>query len=565
MKFKDRAARFAVTAGLAAAMTLGGVAPALSAFATETSSSDTSAASTTDATTSASGTGDVTISKRADGDATTIYGYQIFTADVVDQTVGATTQKVASNIDWASTDVQSLVVAAIQQVDSSYTSTTAQAAADWLSAHQSGSGTDVVVNSSDAFGLIAKALRGSSITPTTITPGTTATGLPAGYWLFVTSEASTTDTSDSALVDQVGTAPIYAIVGGSALTISQKTNLPTVDKQVLNDKDGSAWGKYADSQVGQSVQYKITGTVVDTIDSYDTYYYKFTDNLGSGLTADSTSVKVTITDGSTETTVTPSATSLLTNSDGTSTLTVEFTDLKQAAKEAGVALDASSIVTVYYTAQLNSKALVAGAVNQNDVYLTYSNNPGTESHGDTTPSHAYDYTYELMLYKVDSSDSTKALSDAKFTIQATGPDEGGTGTQYVQSDGTLGDTAYEFTTDSKGGIYVTGLDAGTYTVVETQAPDGYNKVAPFTFSITPVFGGTDGSLSKLAVGTSDSNIATANEYNGVVQVTVKDKAGSTLPLTGQAGITVAWVAGGVLLTVGVVHLVRSRRRGESQE
>lgn len=534
-------ARAAVTAGLTIAMSLGGaLGPATMAFA-------------------AANDGQVTITKRADNDNTTLQGYQIFKADVADKDDGS---KVASNLEWASDQVQADVQTATGKNFSS-----AQEAADYL-ATLSTSGSGYILANSDVLNTIANTLRNdASITPTTVTPGTASTGMSTGYWLFVTSKDSTNNTDMASKVDQTGTSPIFAIVGGNALTINQKATIPTVDKFVKNDKSGSDWGKVADSEVGQELNYKLVGTVADNVSTYDTYYYKFTDTLSAGLTADANSVVVKIQNGTDESEITTGFTkSLDDNTDGTSKLSVEFTDLKAAAKRAGITLDSNSKVNVYYNAKLDaSKAYkVASEDNPNEVKLTYSNNPNTDSKGDTTTHKVTDYTYKLAIAKVDSTEPTKKLQGAEFTIQATGADEG-TSTKYVQSDGTLGDTAYVFKTDVNGEISVKGLDAGTYTVSETMAPAGYNTVAPFTFTIDPTWNDDATALEKVTVSDSsesvDSSFSTTSKQ---VELTVKDKAGHGLPLTGQAGVTITWVAGGVVLAFGVSRVIRNRRENDAE-
>lgn len=544
---KHNIARMAATAGLALTMALGPVAAPVAAFA-------------------ADGTGSVTIKQNANNtsDATTTLGYQIFKADVVDNG----TSKTASNITWANDEVGKVVVEQIQKLDSSYKGTTAQDAADYLSTHlpaEGSSGTSTIIESDKLYSNIANTLRDDkNLTPTTLKIGE-AQNLSAGYWVFLTNSTSTDGGTN-----QVGSAPIYAVVGGSALTISPKTTLPTVTKQVKNDATGADWSNVADSQMGQSLQYRLIGTVVDAIPSYDTYYYKFTDTLSAGLTADSSTVAVTVETNGTSYTVpatdashTNYTTTLATNTDGTSVLRVEFTDLKSLEDSSGTAIPVNGTTKVYvtYSAALNSSAVVANGYNDNSVTLTYSNNPGTDSKGNSTPASVRDYTFRLNLVKVDSSQQSTKLSGAKFTIQATNPDEGA-GTQYVQADGTLGATAYEFETDSTGSIAVSGLDVGKYHVVETQAPNGYNTVAGFDFEIRATYD-TTGALTKVEASSSNSTAADAStDTAGLVTVTVKDKAGMSLPLTGQAGVTVTWIAGGVVLALGITHLVRSRKNAE---
>ena len=224
MEARNHFTHLALAGGLAAVLALGGMTlPGTMAFATDGTATQ----------------GDITINANTHvtSDTTTLLGYQLFKADVADQTVGSTTSKAVSNITWGSPQAQKAVEDAIKAIEPTYAGKTAQDAADWLSAHASGSGSATVVDANDAFGKIAAAMRTAGATAITITPGTKAT-LNEGYWLFVTNSDTTSD-----YIDKVGTAPIYAVVGGSAVTVDQKSSQPTVNKFIKNDATGSRLDK----------------------------------------------------------------------------------------------------------------------------------------------------------------------------------------------------------------------------------------------------------------------------------------------------------------------------------
>lgn len=552
---KHNIARAAVSAGLAIAMTFGGVAPATMAFA-----DDTPAAAST-----------ITI-KNVTGNQTSFKGYEIFKADVVDNGNG----KTVSNLAWANDDVKNAVNAEIVKLDSSYKGTSAQDAADWMNTHIQGTDATTAVDSTNDANAIAKVVEKLTNT-TTVKGGTASSKLESGYWLFVTDPASVdnkVDNVEGKKDTETFTSPIFTVIGGNTVTVTEKSSIPTVDKWVKNDKNDSAWGKVADSEAGQELNYKLVGTVAQDVATYDTYYYKFTDTLSAGLTADADSIVVKIENSGTETVVPTTAykKSVTTNTDSaqdvkdqTSTLSVEFEDLKAAAKNAGITLDANSKVNVYYNAKLDpTKAMkVASEDNPNEVKLTYSNNPHSTDHGETVPHKVTDYTYKLNIVKESSTTADTKLKGAEFTIRATGSDDDASKGMYVQKDGTLASTVYTFKTDDNGEIAVSGLDAGTYTVSETKSPDGYNKVADFTFTITPTWS-DDGTTLKALTVEDNSTAVDSNSNNSQVNLTVKDTPGSGLPLTGQAGVTVTFVAGALVLAFGVSRVVRNRKEQDAE-
>lgn len=593
MSMSKNIARLAVTAGLTAALSFGGVmAPVTMAFAE-------------------GATGSITINKVAeDNKDNTFKAYQIFKAKVDDVKDRG---KVASDIKWANEAISSKVIAAIQGsteykklVDENSAEPLADNAAapvvaEWLSQNVKGiastesSSEGTRVAPGDVLYEIAAAVSGmkqgvdpetsaGSLTADTLWTRPSTTG--DGYYLFVP-DGLADPTKPNTGKPNTSTSPIFAIVGGNPVVVTEKTSIPTVTKKVKND-GGSDWADKADSQMGQDVKYQLTGTVADNIATFGTYYYEFHDELSAGLTADVNTIVVTI-DGATV----EAANNYIPNVKDTKdqsgavtgqVLTVFFGDLKAAARSVNKTLTKDSHVVVTYKAKLDPKKAknvkVGGDGNLNSVRLIYSNNPMSDGRGESVPDTVRDYTYALQLVKEDFDDHSKKLENVEFTIKATGADElasGVEGTQFVQGDGSLGDDAHRFTTDSNGVISVKGLDAGTYTVEEVKTPGGYNTVPKFTFTIKAdglgkkegeVFeGASDPNTLKITGTTPASDLVNIDgvQTDGTVTLTVKNKKGSNLPLTGLNGVTFTWIAGGAVLCIGVAHLIRSRKQAEESE
>lgn len=563
MSMNKNIARLAVTAGLTAALSFGGVmAPVTMAFAAEGAA--------------ATATGSVTITNVKDND-TEFYGYQIFNADVA--IVNGKT--VVSNITWANDDVEAAVENVIK--DNGYGGTTAQDAADWITSNVTGTDETTRVDSNHIAYKIATAV--DDLTDKTTTTNRVASGLKHGYWLFVTK-------ADTINEGEAGTSPIFTVVGNAPVEITEKTGIPTVEKKIVSDADSKEHDA-ADSQIGQDVTYNLYGTIAENYDKYDTYFYEFSDQISKGLTLQSgakvyvyaskedakkdlTRMKATdITSYFNEVTAAAAT-------DGSKTTKWTCRDLKKVTD-----VNSGSCIVVSYKAQINADAIVAGAEsNENTVTLNYSNNPMTSEHGETQPDTVKDYTYGLKINKVDLG-TEAALDGAEFTIQATGADDGASKSLYVQKDGSLGSDPWKFVTANGGVIKVTGLDAGTYTVTEVAAPSGYAKVDPFTFEIKPSMNADDPGagfteltgvlttdqndkvIAGLTNGDSGDNKLTlkpdSEKTDGIFNITVGDTKQVGLPLTGLNGVTFTWIAGGAVLVIGVAHLIRSRKQAEESE
>ena len=590
MSMSKNIARLAVTAGLTAALSFGGViAPVTMAFATSGST--------------------VTFADGNYSKNTTYKGIQIFKATVA-TTEGATT---LSNIAWASdNEVKTAVLTAIRAKDPSFTSDHAQDAADWLSANAGVSGTDSKVASDNVLSLIAANLEGKPGWETTTAGNPSLSGLAAGYWLFLTAAAGKPDGKST----DAFTSPVYAVIDGvNPTTITPKKGVPTVEKKVLDDADAVAddikvsdkWKDVADSQIGQEVNYKLTGTIASNYATFSTYAYKFTDTLSGGLDYVNGSVEVYAVNNGAYTKIDTNHYSVK-YADTGKTLTVEF---KAGNGDKGLkdveGVTADTQIVVFYKAKLNGSAVIGNAAddkeggNPNTVKLEYSNNPYTEGTGETIEDTVADFAFKLNLNKVDQG-TEKGLAGAVFTIQS---DDANTNGQYVASKtdttarvvaGQLVTVAnannlpdyVKFTSGDDGKIAVSGLDAGSYKVTEVQTPDGsYTKAEPFTFTIKAGYdktamkvtdlkaevsesdkGRTDIAFGKLdgtagdhkLTGTGGTNVDT-----GEVTINVGNAKSVGLPITGLNGVTFTWIAGGAVLVVGVAHLIRSRKRAEESE
>lgn len=580
MSMNKNIARLAVTAGLTAALSFGGVmAPVTMAFA------EGAAGST------------VTFNDPTYQETTTYKGIQIFTANVSDSAV--------TNIQWAGSSqaekdaIRDVVVSAIDEAvkaeDStkSYSNINAQDAAEWLNEHaETNEATKVA--SDNVLNVIAKKLNTAAFSgawKATNQDNKSLSGLAAGYWLFLTNSVAEGSNNSS---KDVFTSPVYAVVDGvTDKVVTPKKSVPTVDKKIVSfrgDKELDA----SDSHVGQKVTYNLYGTVADNYDTYGSYFYQFSDQLSKGLTLetgftatlyankDLAQADINHANGTDVTSSFTQSAESVDSATGNKTTTWTCDNLKSVN---GVA--AGSCIVVSYKAKINSEATVGdNAGNTNTVKLEYSNNPMTIDHGTTVPDEVKTYTYGLKLNKVDLG-TEKALPDAKFTIKVKAAADSSLMGKYVQSDGTLGDDAHKFATGDDGAIAVTGLGAGTYTVEETDAPENYDKVAPFDFTIkSKSESGTSGESAnaekcvlsapsnQVIIGMPndkkgdnklEAETGTATNNDGTFNITVGDAKHVGLPLTGLNGVTFTWIAGGAVLCIGVAHLIRSRKQAEESE
>lgn len=189
--------------------------------------------------------------------------YQIFDANVVDDDNDA---KIATDLVWASDAVRDAALPVLHSAGMPNSQTTAQEAAEWLN-------TDSRLTSALSARL-ARSLQNSGAVSVALNAGTEAK-LPCGYWLIVADD-------DAIAQGEAGTAPIMALVGGSAVTVKPKAATPKVQKHVLEDST-AAWQKAADATVADDLYWRLSATVPAGLTAYDTYTVRFVDTMSAGL------------------------------------------------------------------------------------------------------------------------------------------------------------------------------------------------------------------------------------------------------------------------------------------
>lgn len=383
----------------------------------------------------------------------------------------------------------------------------------------------------------------------------TFTGLDYGYYVVAVPGATLANASS-----QYAT---LVSVHSTSVTAEIKGNLPTVDKKVQVNGTGK---DATDAKIGDTLTFTLTSTIPD-MSAYSTYTFNFKDTLSKGLTfGQVTSVKVEGANSplsvNTDYTVTPPTAP-------NNTLTVAMNDFK--AKQQA---NAGKKITVTYTATLNKDAVVGGAGNVNSATIQYSNNPSTNGTGDSEPSKVRVFTYGFTVDKYTGDQYTDAatrLAGAKFTLAPKNGEpmsfvqvNAGSGTakadEYrVANAGETGATT-TIITPANGKVEFRGLKNGEYTLTETEAPAGYNKLASaIGVKVNGQNDGTDTMHATVTITYNNDNNGSNYDQtasNGVIPV--RNKSGVTLPGTGGMGTIAFTVIGVLVIALGVAWTLKRK-------
>ena len=516
-------------------------------------------------------TGSITVSGTV---ARSYDAYQIFSANVVD---GDSDAKIATDLVWASGTARDAALPVLHSAGMPNSQATAQEAAEWLN-------TDSHLTSALSAQL-ARSLQSSGAVSVALNAGTAAE-LPCGYWLIVADD-------DAIAQGEAGTAPIMALVGGSAVTVKPKAATPKVSKHVLEDGT-AAWQKAADATVADDLYWRLSATVPAGLTAYDTYTVQFVDTMSAGLDPSKVAASMRVyvaagadggfdavsagKDGRAGTDPAKGWTDITAQCatkvavDG-KTFTVRTGDLIAALGGAD-AFTAGARVVAVYNAPLNSACnhgIAKG--NPNEVYLRYPRSPFADQSGDAgftrTPSDdACAYTWGLSLIKRSSSDD-KPLAGAKLRII----DDRG---RILTTDGSWSTDADAcITTDADGHVELSGVDAGVYTVEEIAAPKGYTAFEGKR-TVTVTAEGLDvkqvtAAKPKVTVSAESSlRVDTADAGTGSIELSVlntpsKEAGRGFMPSTGDRTLVLVAVLAAIGVAAIVVALVIKRGGGRREK
>ena len=357
------------------------------------------------------------------------------------------------------------------------------------------------------------------------------TDLDAGYYLVYVTGGKEIQSS-------------LVTVDADTNSVNLKTEAPSITKTANKET----------AEIGQVVTYTVKGAIPDTT-GYAGYVYKIHDELSKGLdfvndvsgtacTGNKVAVKVAFTDG-TDASAAPTEAAIATDNSKKMSLDLSaWVRTNQANK--------GKTFTVTYYAKVNKDAVVT---NNNKASLEYGNNPSDIT--TTTPSEAKTNTYPLDIKKTNKKTS-ELLAGAKFSLYRTEQDakdkrnaitvSGSDGNYVVDPASTT--TEFESVENNLGryNLRVNGLAAGDYWLVETQAPEGFNKLTdPIKVTITKD-GDTNWTVKKNDTAEEDKIID------------VENSTGSLLPSTGGRG-AIAFAVIAALLVFGVaVSFIRDKRK-----
>jgi fimbrial isopeptide formation D2 family protein/LPXTG-motif cell wall-anchored protein len=386
------------------------------------------------------------------------------------------------------------------------------------------------------------------------------------------------------IVPSAGDKAALTTVLGNAVTVQDKNDMP-FDKEIV---DGTEEKKEDSVQIGDTVNYKITGKVPTLADDITFSSYIVHDTMDPGLTFDPSSFAVTINGTNVAlTTVTDPGQELVGDQVrfGANGYTFELS-LEMLNRGKDTTLQGKDI-EITYSATVNPNAV--SQISENHAHLEYSDDNETYTKDSSTKV----YPVVLIIDKFETGAPEQKLSGAEFVLYKVIEDTPASGTpgdpgytpavthnEYYRYNVTTkevtwiaeadltdstkpGDDAVETVdnssatnaitkviTDTDGAATFGGLEDGTYYLKEIKAPAGYTLLDEDPSVTINASGATDPTLNPTEV----AQLLTSFVH-------VSNTPESILPSTGGSGTTMLFAAGLVLILAAGAFLVL-RKRGE---
>ena len=362
----------------------------------------------------------------------------------------------------------------------------------------------------------------------------TVSGLPYGYYVMAPSLPGNTQD-----------AVIYSLfkLDGANVEITNKLSVPTPEKTVTDSDETNAKSNIA--AIDEEMTFTVTGKVPN-MSEYTTYYFEIADTM-TNMEYVPGSMALTIGETTVDISTTDSTANVYGVASGNS-VNVKITDLKSIA---AAAYDAEIKLT--YKAKLTDSAVMGNTGNINEVKYIYSNNPASDGTGESPTSKTKTFTLGITVNKTNSDGD--ALKGSTWLLKK--------GDDIVAEIDGADLSTFEWK----------GLDVGTYTLTETEAPNNYTKlegkikvVIAATYSEETDDDGTYSLATYTATVTGPQGYVTetyqsgyANIETGITSLNVKNFENGELPTTGGVGLyVILGLAGAAFAGMVVVIIIKKR-------
>ena len=432
-----------------------------------------------------------------------------------------------------------------------------------------------------------------------------STGLAPATYRFVELEAvdgyiaDTAKATEFEVYNDGGDLKVKMGSNNDVTTIDITNERPDLEKNIVKRNGTTSAYHDADYGIGDNVPYTLTVKVPDTIVSLNVFkvtdevqaaelYYNndvtltYEDDSGHTQTLDANCYEITYINNDNKETTT-----------GTRTFTIDFKPTG-AGKGLTDAFFKDKTITIKYTAELLKGAKITNEGNINSAKLIYSNKTNQTVEGGETPDiktkeiqdSGVVYTFQTGIHKVDESGNALSgvtfdlykMCDANDQPYMQGADQvgivlNGKNLTYITDAAKLGlDSSKNWvkvgtlTSNTEGKGAIKGLVEGTYKLVETETKEGYNLLkepvdAPLTVNYvknwTEKTSYVDGKLVKRSFNTTGSAF---DNSKASPEITIVNRKGFTLPVTGGFGTLLFSGIGLLLVLVGVSVLFSLKKK-----